>query len=77
MSERLKADDRPSGSLPFYTPFSIPGIRQCVYFTDGQGGSFVGGEGHEEGLNYTEPVVTSAKIITRLAMTVYHRDIAL
>lgn len=62
MAERSKANDRPQRRFPlFYAPFSIPGIRQCVYFTNGQGGPFVSGEGHEEGLNYTGPVVTSTK----------------
>lgn len=64
MAERSKANDRPRPARRFplfYAPFSIPGIRQCVYFTNGQGGSFVSGEGHEEGLNYTGPVVTSTK----------------
>lgn len=55
------------GPSPFYAPFSIPGIRRCVYFRNGQGGCSVSGEGHGEGLNYTGPVVTSAKIITCLA----------
>lgn len=62
-SERVRANDQPYSVLR-----PIPSVRQYLLYE--WAGFLVGGEGQwgkDRGLNYTRSIVTSAKIITRLA----------